>query len=100
MAQRNYESLFSPYEASLYADADQAITNSGLWGWLYEYTPPKEKGWMFDDHPFLDILQTHMKLIDEHSGASFAVTMRAMEYIAKNGWNKFVEQVKFRRNVS
>lgn len=98
MSQRNYESLFSQYEASLYADADQAITDAGLWGWLYEYTPPKERGWMYDDHPFLELLQSRMKLLDEHSGASFALTMRNMEYIAKYGWDSFVTLVKFRRN--
>ena len=98
MSERKYESLFSPYEATLYADADQAITNAGLWGWLYEYTPPKEKGWMFDDHPFLELLQSRMKLLEEHSAISFALTMGNMEYIAKKGWDMFVEQVKLRRN--
>ena len=98
MAQHNYNSLFPAYEATLYADADQAITKAGLWGWLKEFNPRADEGFMFSSHSNIDVISSHMKLADQHSGASFALTMRTMEYIAKNGWESLVAQVKLRRN--
>jgi hypothetical protein len=34
---------------------------------------------------------------DGHSGSSFGCTMRAMQYIAKNGYDKFREEYMARR---
>lgn len=98
MAQRNYNDLFEPYETAMYADADQAITKTELWEWMGNYSPPRDMGWMFDDHPNIGIITSNMKMRDGHSGASMGITLRKMEYIAKNGWDKFVAEVKFRRN--
>jgi hypothetical protein len=97
MSQHNYESLFPIYQASLYADVDQAITQAGLWSWLAEFTPRQDRGFLFTTHPNMNVIQSHMKLANQHSGSSFAVTMRAMEYIAKKGWDNWVAEVKFRR---
>jgi hypothetical protein len=98
MAQHKYDDLFATYEATLYADADQAVTKAGLWDWMREFTPRRDQGFLFTSHPNIDVISSHMKLADQHSGASFAITMRAMEYIAKNGWDKWVAEVKLRRN--
>jgi len=34
------------------------------------------------------------KMSDSHSGASMAISLRNMEYIAKNGWDKYVKMRK------
>lgn len=95
--ERDYTSLFSTYEAALYADVDQAITKLGLWDWLSKFTPNQSTGWMFCDHPNIEKITSEMKLLNDHSGASFAIILRNIEYIAKHGWPAFVTQVKLRR---
>jgi hypothetical protein len=98
--ERDYTSLFSAYEAALYADADQTITKLGLWDWLSKFTPSYSDGWMFCNHPNLKKITSEMKLIDEHSGSSLGLTMTRMEFIAKYGWPDFVQQAKLRSKSS
>ena len=95
---RDYTTLFSAYEATLYADADQAITKLDLWNWLAGFTPKRTEGWMFTTHPNIEKISSEMKLFDAHSGASFAVTLQNMKYIAMVGWPSYVSQVKLRRS--
>ncbi len=76
-------------EMTMLRDAHWAITISGLRHWIETYDPPKDRGFMFDDHPNLDIIMAAMAY-QGHSGASFAWTMRMMQAIAKSGdWDRF-----------
>lgn len=92
-----YENLFPAYQAALYADADQAVTKAGLWDWLAESSSKRDRGFLFTDDPRIDIIRSHMKLIDQHSGSSFAITMRAMEFIARSGFEAWAAEVTLRR---
>lgn len=92
-----YEHLFPADVAALYADADQAVTKAGLWDWLVEFSSRRDRGFAVTDDPRLDIIMSHMKLLDQHSGASLAVMLRAMEFIAKNGFEAWVAEVTLRR---
>jgi hypothetical protein len=79
---RNYSSIYKKYEAEMLADADKAITECDLWGWLKTYVPDEGNGFMFAQHPNLDRINEAMKY-EGHSGSSYAWTMRVMEQIAK-----------------
>lgn len=85
---RKYTDLYSRAEAEMLADADKAITECDLWGWLLEYTPGETGGFMFGNHPNLTRINNAMKY-GGHSGSSYGWTMRQMEYIAKHGWSLF-----------
>ena len=73
------------------ADADKAITECDLWGWLKTYVPDEGNGFMFAQHPNLDRINEAMKY-EGHSGSSYAWTLRVMEQIAK-GVLKIPEKV-------
>jgi len=63
------------------------ITELNLWDWLENFTPEKDKGFMWSPAPEIGQIGHHPKVdSDGHSGASFAFCMRHMEVIAKKGW--------------
>lgn len=66
-----------------------AITECGLWEWLREFN---EESFMFSNSPNINVLMKKMSeqpIGKSHSGCSFAITMRAMEEIAKHGIEMF-----------
>lgn len=81
---------WSKSDGPMLADAYQAVEAAGAWDFFRTVEPPVEKGYMFWDAPQLNKVQEHMKLLDTHSGSSYAFTMRAMQSIALLGWNSFV----------
>jgi hypothetical protein len=76
-----------------FQSAHQAISRCELWNWLRKFEPEQDKGFMFtSDVPQLDRLREELEkdpVNGGHSGSSYAITMRNMEYIAKNGYNAF-----------
>ena len=52
-------------------------------------TNPPNNSYDFWSHPLLNEISTKLES-DEHSGMSFAVTMRNMQFIAKNGWKNYI----------
>lgn len=81
----------------LFKNAHWAITQCELWEWLREYKVDIENGFMFSRTYELDRINDKMReqsdVAGEHSGLSYAVTMRNMNYIAKNGYNAFRDDV-------
>ena len=67
-----------------------AITELGLWN-QFVLNPPLDKtGFMFSQHKWINSISKHpMVSNDLHSGSSFGITMRYMEFIATKGWNEF-----------
>jgi hypothetical protein len=64
------------------------ISELGLWETLKNYEPPKDKGFMIPDSEFLNIIRSELELIPKTPGypsCSFAITMRHLHFIAKNG---------------
>lgn len=89
---RNYSDLYDDeVSIEMLQDADNAITINGLWTWLTDFKPEDGKGFMFSNHPNLDLIRNAMKYTG-HSGSSYGWTMRQMEFIAKEGWDKFREE--------
>ena len=76
-----------------FQSAHQSISRCELWNWLRNFEPDEEKGFMFTRGvPQLDRLRKELEkdpVNDNHSGSSYAITMRNMEYIAKNGYTAF-----------
>lgn len=83
----------SKWEKDMLQDAYDTITSLKLWDWMRKDSTPGENGFMFSRCSELDKITNTMKY-NGHSGSSFALTMRAMETIAKQGWSHYVSQAK------
>lgn len=88
--------MFEFIEDELYRDTlirtYRAITNVNAWEFMMTFSPDTEKGFMFSSHPILgDIYEETERMGVGHSGASWGITMRSMEMIAKEGLQKFVQ---------
>lgn len=79
---------FALSDVSFLNDAYDAITNAECWEHMKNF---HDESFMFSRAPFLNKVQSHMKMLDQHSGASFGCIMRQMEYIAKKGWDAYVK---------
>lgn len=79
-------------------DAYQAVSLANAWVALRTESPPADKGFMFHTSSTTDSIQKFMRYANEHSGASYAITMRAMERIAKKGWKQFVSEMEASQN--
>ncbi len=82
-------------DLSIYKDAYDAISSvDGGWEFMKNNPPPKDKGYLFWQHPTITKIMNNMNLFGYHSGSSFAITMRCMEAIAIMGWDKWVLNYK------
>ena len=66
--------------------AHRAITTCELWDWMSTYNP--DSGFMWSQHPNMDKIKKEMRkdeINSYHSGSSYALIMREVEYIAKHG---------------
>jgi hypothetical protein len=57
---------------------------------LMKEEPEADKGYMFSSDERYELIHKHMKFLGEHSGSSYAWTMRQVQYIAQNGWTAYV----------
>ena len=71
-----------------------AMDQSGLWDWLKNYEVNPSHGFMFSTASeiiticdFMD--HQNAPALINHSGASFGITMRNLDYIAKNGFEAY-----------
>ena len=83
----------SDHEKMMLDDAYKAVSTTNKWSYLKNKNFD-ENGFMFCTDNELSIISKAMKY-QGHSGASFAWTMRNMEYIAKDGWTVFSSVVGF-----
>jgi hypothetical protein len=83
------------YEVQMLENAYKAVSSvPDGWVFLKSYFPPENEGFMFNSNPpeKLKEIENAILAVDSgHSGASFGFVMRAMEYIAKQGWDGFVD---------
>ena len=70
-------------------DAWDAVTKLNLWLFFKNQIPPVNKGYMFWDAPELN--QLHPILNVSHTNASFGCTLKIIQNIAINGWDKWVD---------
>jgi hypothetical protein len=87
----------SDWSRPYFKSAHQAISRCELWNWLQTYEPEKDRGFMFARNvPELYRLNNVMMndpVNGGHSGASYACTMRNMEFIAKHGYQRFKDDI-------
>jgi hypothetical protein len=70
--------------------AHQAMTELGSWE-KFKTDAPVDGGFMFSSKKWISDISAHPLIdADNHSGSSWATTMRFMEYIGLNGWDSFV----------
>lgn len=84
---------YSKNEATMLADAYEAITKAEMWDYLRLPSTPGKDGFMFSPAIELAAINAEMTY-DGHSGASYAWTMRQMEAIAKGGWEAYANRVR------
>lgn len=84
---------YTAHEATMLADAYDAITKADMWDYMRLRSTPGPDGFMFSPAIELAAINAEMKY-DGHSGASYAWTMRQMEGIAKGGWSTWANRVR------
>ena len=62
-----------------------------VWEWFRDEKPPKDQGYMYWDHENVDAISDNLKN-NNHSGASFGMCMRQMQFIAENSWEDWNER--------
>jgi hypothetical protein len=76
-----------------FKSAHQTISRCELWNWMRNFEPQEGRGFMFSEGvPELERLNDELfkdPVNSGHSGASYGITMRNMEYIAKNGYSAY-----------
>lgn len=88
----NFDFVKDKSERDFLRSAHKAITLCELWDWLRIYQPSKDRGFMLSNAPELDKLQEEMwkdPINENHSGISYGIIIREMEYIAKNGYENY-----------
>jgi hypothetical protein len=86
----NTFSFIPESQRSMYTTAFDAITQLELWPFMQNFTG---ENFMLSLAPEIKRISYRISQLGYggHSGVSFGCTMRAMEYIAKNGLDRFQE---------
>jgi hypothetical protein len=82
-----FEYISNHNDREMLVNAWQSISQTNLWDFVRE---PIES-FMWSNDPRIEVISEKMEELGyhEHSGSSFGITMRNMQYLAQNGENKF-----------
>jgi len=75
--------------------AFKAVNEAKGWNYLKTFEPPADRGFMFCE-PTPELIRINAaiyKYYDDHTGSTYAWTMRCMQFIAKNGWDAFKKKM-------
>lgn len=93
ISEGNFNSLpIDKWDREMLEDAYKAVTKANRWDFLRRPDVPGPNGFMFSEWPQMKDIDTFMEY-GGHSGASYGMTMRAMEFIAKWGWSEYVKSI-------
>lgn len=85
-----FEFIHDETERELYKNAHWAITQCELWDWLSSFQVEDARGFIYSSTSELEMINEKMReqheIADLHSGASYGLTMRTMDFIAKHGY--------------
>ena len=86
----NFDYIKDKWERIMLENAWQAITQTNTW----DFVRQDIESFMFSSDPRVDIISQKMEELgyNGHSGCSFGYTMRNMQWLAKNGIDKFKEK--------
>jgi len=59
---------------------------------LMKEEPEAGQGYMFSSDKRYELIHKHMNFLGEHSGSSYAWTMRQVQFIAQKGWTAYVSR--------
>lgn len=76
---------------NMYDDAFKAIDVAEAWNFIN--SDPGDGGFMFSPDSYSLAIQKNIKYTD-HTGATYGMTMRVMQRIARVGWERFVTEYK------
>lgn len=62
-----------------------------VWEWFRDEKPPKDKGYMYWGHENINAVSDGLEN-NNHSGASFGMCMRQIQFIAGNSWETWNER--------
>jgi len=79
-------------EKDMIQDAINAVTRTEMWDYMAKPTTPGKDGFMFCTDMEMSLINKKIEY-NGHSGASFGWTMRHVEYIAKNGFDAYVDMM-------
>jgi len=91
----DFSYLQCPQEISMTKNAYDAITLCELWLWLKTFEP-ESTGFTYCNHPNIYLIGDKMNTLSNppsHSGTSFGIIMRRMQYIAKHGEEQFFSKM-------
>jgi len=87
---------YSESDVAMFNNMAAAITAAEAWDWMRQFSG---ESFMFSHDPMIERITEKMGSgAYRHSGASFGLCMRTMEYIAKHGWGGYVAEVTRNRN--
>ncbi len=72
----------------MYKDAYDATIAAGM---LEKMRNSTTESFMFSAGAWVNEIQKHMKMMEDHSGSSYGITMRNVELVAKEGWEAYVD---------
>jgi hypothetical protein len=91
----DFSFISNEHTRSLVINGYNAVNQLELWSWMKKFKPGDD-GFMFSEHPNVSMIGMKMESLPDapgHSGGSFALTMRHLEYIAKNDMEKYKEYI-------
>ncbi len=95
-ARGNFNGLNLPdWDREMIESGFQAVSSvDGGWEYLSTYDPGNG-GFMFSTPPpkMVEIDNAVNRLYGGHSGASYGITMRVLQYIAKYGWDVYAREI-------
>jgi hypothetical protein len=92
----DFSFISDEHTRSLVINGYNAVNQLELWSWLKDFEPAEDDGFMFSQHPNVSMICQKMESLPDapgHSGSSFGLTMRHLEYIAKNGMAKYKDYI-------
>ena len=72
-------------------DMIKTINRLELWEWFRDEKPPEGEGYMFWGHKNVNAISNGLEN-NNHSGASFGMCMRQIQFIEGNGWEAWNER--------
>ena len=82
---------YSERDCEMLNNGVAAVTAAEAWDWLRYFN---DESFMFSNDPMIQRITDKMgNYANHHSGASFGMTMRVMEHIAKYGWDSLAAKV-------
>jgi hypothetical protein len=88
----DFSFIRDPHTRHLISNGYTAVNQLELLGWLSNFCPRDREGFMWSSHPNIKKICDKMESLPDapgHSGSSFAITMRHLEYIAKHGIEEY-----------